>query len=1570
MTSPTAKTLTYTESEQELINRGSSSTGTIEYKLDNGSYSESIPKATNPGTYKVYYRLVGDKNHKDIAESYITVTINKAVLSYTANGYTGVYDSNSHGIVVTSKGTIKYGEAEGTYDKDESPKYADVGKYVVYFKITREGYYDITGSKTIEITKANNNIKLSSTSGKYTYPEVGTFKVIENPSKEQLYCESSDTKVATCEVKENIITVKPGTKEGSTTLTISTKGSKNYNAGKAAYVAITAKGTLRSYTVAGYNGVYDSKEHGIVVTSSGSTITYSKDGTNYTNENPKYTDVGEYIVYYKIETEGYNDITGTAKVVITKAAGTVVAPTSKTLTYTGTSQTLINRGSSSTGSIRYKLNDGSYSENLPQATNAGTYTVYYKVVGDSNHKDVVESSIKVTIEKATGQVTAPTAKTLAYTGSVQTLINAGSSSTGTIQYKLDNGSYSTTLPKATNPGTYKVYYKVVGDSNHKDVAESSINVTIDKAVNLIKLSSNVGTYTYPKSGTFEVTSNPSGGALSCISSNTNVATCSVSGSKITVTPGTKEGTATLTIKSAETANYKAGQAAYVATTEKGLLSVTVNGYNKAYDGASHGITVTSSGATIKYGLGVVLDNESIFRESDTTINNGVYTFDNKTSGNSLTAFQIQLWDNSFNEYLKDIASTSKQGLDSIKYTHNYDTGLYMVRIKANGNLQDSSIIYKNIYLEKGKTYNISYEVTKLTTSQIIAKNILIHTDYSLNESPKYIDVGNYGIFYEISREGYKTVTGREKVVITKANGKVTAPTAKTLTYTGTAQTLINAGSSSTGTIEYKLESGSYSTSLPQATNAGTYKVYYKVIGDKNHFDVAENSINVTIGKKADTITVTAKTYTYDGNAKTASFKTTSGLTPSVTYYSEASCTTTVSSPTNAGVYYARATTIGNSNYSAGSLSCTKAITINKAGNTLLLSSNSGTYTYPNSGTFTVTKNISGGALSCTSSNTNVATCSVSGSTITVKPGTTKGTANITVTSASTINYNSQTSTHVATTEEGLLSVTASGYTGDYDSKEHGIVVTSSGSTIKYGTSEGTYNLNSSPTYKDVGSYIVYYQVTKPGYKTVTGSKQVIITDNTTPSISFKSTMPTIITQKDNYTIGNYLDITYGPTGGSYSCKYGSSTISNLSSLPIGNNKITCTATGKNGKASSASINVLTFNPDYVSSKAGDLIWTYSYTGNKREFYKVNAGWTLYSYAAYRGSSATWIAPLLVSTDSNAVTYETKVDYIATITNSTTVNYLGHTWYVSGTGAWFKDDVVSSNGTARKISVSGGTDFPDMQQAAKEFIDIALKPTVPNLSLDVKLGDYIKMTPTITSFTTDKTKTRDSERTINPSELDTWRVIKVNSDGTIEVVSENVSSTKIRFISEVGYKNLVGYLNVLASKYQNTKYTIKSRHMGYNGQTEYLTDTADTVDSSSTTTKAPWGWSTGIGKETVESKGGGDELYQNDFDLVKNVLGTLIATNPSGIVTDYILASRYYDKDYSGWQYEGRFITKSGLLNIGSCHDPIRICYISRGKTSCSNNNNSLHALRPILTLKSGISYTNGNGTSSDPYVLP
>ena len=241
----------------------------------------------------------------------------------------------------------------------------------------------------------------------------------------------------------------------------------------------------------------------------------------------------------------------------------------------------------------------------------------------------------------------------------------------------------------------------------------------------------------------------------------------------------------------------------------------------------------------------------------------------------------------------------------------------------------------------------------------------------------------------------------------------------------------------------------------------------------------------------------------------------------------------------------------------------------------------------------------------------------------------------------------------------------------------------------------------------------------------------------------------------------------------------------------------------------------------------------------------------------------------------------------------------------------------------------------------------------------EVGDYIKMTPTSTSYTTDISKTGyTSTQTINPSELDMWRVIKVNSDGTMEVVSENISSIAVNFRGQTGYKNLVGYLNELANQYQNTKYTIKARHMGYNGQTEYLTDTANTVDSTETT--APWTCSTGESCNPVESQGGGDKLYTNDTDLVKNVLGTLAATTKRGSASSYYLASRYYEYRISPlWSYSGRNILSSGSINSNNFYS-----YYSGFRAYPSG-----YRLRPILTLKSGISYTAALGTSDDPFVL-
>lgn len=90
-------------------------------------------------------------------------------------------------------------------------------------------------------------------------------------------------------------------------------------------------------------------------------------------------------------------------------------------------------------------------------------------------------SVKYVKKLRTPVVTAPTAKSLTYSGSPLELVNAGSTTGGTMQYKVGSGSYSAEIPTATNAGTYTVYYKVVGGEAYSDVDEASVSVTI-KAV--------------------------------------------------------------------------------------------------------------------------------------------------------------------------------------------------------------------------------------------------------------------------------------------------------------------------------------------------------------------------------------------------------------------------------------------------------------------------------------------------------------------------------------------------------------------------------------------------------------------------------------------------------------------------------------------------------------------------------------------------------------------------------------------------------------------------------------------------------------------------------------------------------------------------------------------------------------------------------------------------------------------------------------------------------------------------------------------------------------------------------
>ena len=138
-------------------------------------------------------------------------------------------------------------------------------------------------------------------------------------------------------------------------------------------------------------------------------------------------------------------------------------------------------------------------------------------------------------------------------------------------------------------------------------------------------------------------------------------------------------------------------------------------------------------------------------------------------------------------------------------------------------------------------------------------------------SAQKLSAGQHTFRFSATCDVYKKMSQDIAVTVQKANisaSLITPPTVQeNLTYTGQKQALIIAGSvTSGGTMQYSLtENGTYSQDIPVGTDAGTYTVWYRVIGDANHNDTAPASVAVRIGKKPLPLTgVTAVSKPYDG----------------------------------------------------------------------------------------------------------------------------------------------------------------------------------------------------------------------------------------------------------------------------------------------------------------------------------------------------------------------------------------------------------------------------------------------------------------------------------------------------------------------------------------------------------------------------------------------------------------------------------------------------------------------------------------------------------------------------------
>ena len=420
---------------------------TIGYSADNGNITVSssgtftmpakdisVARADKPINYTITYYLNGGSNPSSAPTSY-TIESAKTLPTPTRNGYSfsGWYTtSNFNGSKFTSiaKGssgnktfyakwtatsyTITYYLNGGTNPSGAPTSYTAESEAITLPTPTQTGYSfagwyttsTFSGTKVTTIPSGSSDNK--SFFAKWT---PNTYKVLFNANNGT---DESTTQQFTYGTAKNLdlnTFNPPQGKGGFSAWTTNANGTgTSYADGQSVQNLTTTLGeTVQLYAqwkkhIAYTNDFYfydidDEYYTGKAIEPS---VTIIKDAVDVSDDFIiSYSDninVGEATVTITIDSKKHPDYDGsiTKYFNIKKATPTVTAPVANELTYNGKAQALITAGSANTGSMLYSLDGKNYSEDIPTVTNAGTYTVYYKVEETDNY-DGTEGCVEATI---------------------------------------------------------------------------------------------------------------------------------------------------------------------------------------------------------------------------------------------------------------------------------------------------------------------------------------------------------------------------------------------------------------------------------------------------------------------------------------------------------------------------------------------------------------------------------------------------------------------------------------------------------------------------------------------------------------------------------------------------------------------------------------------------------------------------------------------------------------------------------------------------------------------------------------------------------------------------------------------------------------------------------------------------------------------------------------------------------------------------------------------------------------------------------------------------------------------
>ncbi len=798
--------LTYNGNPQSLGSVTSAIGTTVTYSLSqNGTYSATVPTKTDAGTYTVYYKIAGNDIYSERTGNY-KITINpKAQQGPTINSPYLTYNGTAQSLVTITPGegggAVTY-SLDGTNYSSSVPTATEVGSYCVYYKIAGlKNYKDHTSRYYTQIHGMSQGMPAIDNTAR---PYSGSAQTLGSVTPG----EGGGAVTYSLDGTDYSSGIPTATEIGSYRVYYRIAGLENYTGYSSAYTIRITKlnqpepeimGTVLSYT-----GSEQALGHVTSAIGTGVTYCLSRYGT-YTDAVPTKTAAGTYTVYFKVAgNDYYNEYSGSYSVSISKLAQPSPAISNGNLTYTGSAQTLGSVTSAIGTTVYYSLSsNGTYYSTVPKGTNAGEYTVYFRVSGNANYADVT-GSYKVNIVKAAQSAPSFGSISATYTGQAITLGRVYPANSGTtVLYRLGTtGDYSTTVPAAVNAGTYTVYYKITG-SNYVE-RTGSYSFTINKkSQSAPAVTRPTLTYNGNPQALGSVTKSAGGNAVTyCLDENGTYTS--------TVPSRTNAGTYTVYYKISGLANYQDYSGQYSVTISKAdQPAPTISNADMNYNGQARqlGSVTPKISSTVTYSL----SRYGTYTASLTATVCGEYTVYYRIAGN-----------NNYNAY----------------------EGSYKIRIL--GSEQGAPVVNAPSALTYTGASQSLGSVTGGSGSSTVTYSLTGQEGSFSSVLPAAVNAGNYTVYYTVNgAAGYNPYSGSYNVTIAKASQSSPYISNASVPFNVSGVSLGRVTPSNTGTsVSYSLNGSTYSASVPTATSAGTYKVYYKITG-ANYYDYT-GSYDVTV----------------------------------------------------------------------------------------------------------------------------------------------------------------------------------------------------------------------------------------------------------------------------------------------------------------------------------------------------------------------------------------------------------------------------------------------------------------------------------------------------------------------------------------------------------------------------------------------------------------------------------------------------------------------------------------------------------------------------------------------------